>query len=111
MDKRSNVNTLIACLPNESKDILRQNGIIVSILASKTPSFYYVAFVKELSINDIILGIDKFLRVQLGHSPNHESNKRVLAREMFKLFGKQISLKKLGFGLFDLSIPIIDHLG
>ncbi len=32
-------NTLISCLPNESKEILRNNGIVTSILTSKSPMF------------------------------------------------------------------------
>ena len=45
-----NYNTLIACLPKESKEILRKDGIIASTFASKHPTFNYASFCKVLSI-------------------------------------------------------------
>src|SRR5438045_2023475 len=41
--------TLIACLPNESKEILRNNGITISTPTSKPLMFNYAAFCKNLS--------------------------------------------------------------
>ena len=54
-----NFRTLIACLPNESKEILYENGIIISAPISKPPMFNYAAFCKTLSINRVnyIIGI------------------------------------------------------
>ena len=50
-----NYDTLIACLPNESKEILYKNGIIPSsISTSKPPLFNYVAFIKNLEIDKVI---------------------------------------------------------
>src|ERR1044071_1109374 len=49
-----NYNTLISCLPNESKEILYKNKIITSITASKPPLFNYVAFIRNLEIDNII---------------------------------------------------------
>src|SRR6266542_3992361 len=46
-------NTLISCLPNESKEILYQNGIIISSTTSKPPMFNYASFCKVLSINRV----------------------------------------------------------
>src|SRR6266498_4696728 len=43
-------NTLISCLPNESKEILYKNGIVISTPTSKSPMFNYAAFCKILSI-------------------------------------------------------------
>src|SRR5687768_13519640 len=40
-----NYNTLITCLPSESKEILYQNEIITSTSISKPPLFNYTAFV------------------------------------------------------------------
>src|ERR1044071_5170935 len=48
-----NYKTLVACLPNESKDTLQRNGIIISTPASKPLLFNYVAFVRSLSITVI----------------------------------------------------------
>ena len=45
-----NYSTLIACLPNESKEILYNNGIIIPTSTSP-PMFNYAAFCKVLSIN------------------------------------------------------------
>src|SRR6266496_2876153 len=49
----SNFSTLIACLPNDSKEILSKNGIIISTPTSKPPMFNYAAFCKILSINQV----------------------------------------------------------
>src|ERR1043165_9640214 len=48
-----NYNTLIACLPKESKEILCKKKIIISTTTSKPPLFNYVTFIKNLSIHDI----------------------------------------------------------
>src|SRR5688572_3285969 len=51
------LSTLIACLPNESKELLRKNEIFASTPATpsilKQPFFNYAAFCKVLSINEI----------------------------------------------------------
>src|SRR5947208_10652497 len=46
-----NYNTLIAFLPNESKEILSKNGIITSTLAA--PTFNYPSFCKALLVDDV----------------------------------------------------------
>src|SRR6185369_12125901 len=52
-----NYNTLIACLPNESKEILSKNGIIISTLES--PTFNYPSFCKVLLVDEVNNEIDK----------------------------------------------------
>src|SRR5256885_1403611 len=47
------LSTLIACLPNESKELLNKNEIFISTPTSKPPLFNYAAFCKVLSISDI----------------------------------------------------------
>src|SRR5687768_13534530 len=47
------LNTLIACLPNESKDLLHINGIFILTSPSKPPTFNYISFIKVLSIDTI----------------------------------------------------------
>ena len=85
-----NYNTLITCLPNESKEILHENGIIISTPTSNPPLFDYVTFVKALSMDEINRKI-KMLQ-------NHDNNKRILVtQEVFKMFMNQISLKRLIF--------------
>src|SRR5688500_18112973 len=48
-----NYNTIITCLPNESKELLYKNDIILSTPTSKPLLFNYIVFVKTLSIGDI----------------------------------------------------------
>src|SRR5581483_11063025 len=48
-----NYNTLIACLPNESIEILHKNKITISTSTSKPPLLNYVKFIKTLSIYNI----------------------------------------------------------
>src|SRR5438270_11914483 len=52
-----NYNTLIACLPNESKEILSKNGIVISALTA--PTFNYPSFCKVLSVLEVNNNIDK----------------------------------------------------
>src|ERR1043166_6170031 len=54
-----NCGTLIACLPNESKEILSKNGITTSTFAA--PTFNYASFCKVLSIDEANDEIGKFL--------------------------------------------------
>src|SRR5687767_3597504 len=56
-----NYNTLIACLPKESKEILYKNEIIVSTPVSRPPIFNYVTFIKSLSMNDIDRNIPRII--------------------------------------------------
>src|ERR1044072_1819467 len=52
--------TLIACLPNESKEILLKNGIVISTPTLKPPIFNYASFCKVLSMKQINYKIIKF---------------------------------------------------
>jgi len=51
---------LIACLPNESKEILYKNGIIISSPILKPPLFNYVAFIKNLSTDEFVVKLLAF---------------------------------------------------
>src|SRR5581483_8797585 len=57
-----NIHTLIACLPEESKEILRKNEIIVSPPTSKPPIFNYTSFCKVLSVGRIYKRIGRLLK-------------------------------------------------
>src|SRR6266540_969513 len=86
-----NYKTLIACLPNESKEILSKDEIIISTSTSKPPLFNYIAFIKILSLNEIIENI---------HQPFHrfdKDKKLLVTQEIFKMFMNQFSLKKLNY--------------
>ncbi|RIA97845.1 hypothetical protein C1645_871085 [Glomus cerebriforme] len=88
----SNFRTLIACLPNESKEILYKNGIVISIPTSKSPMFNYATFCKVLSINRVRYKFELLLKDQqfIRH------NTFILAQELCKLYMSQIgSLKRL----------------
>ena len=54
-------NTLISCLPIESKELLNKNEIFISTPTSKPPLFNYVAFCKVLSVYELILIIHEAL--------------------------------------------------
>src|SRR5687767_4945682 len=96
-----NYNTLIACLPNKSKEILHQNEIIISTPTSKPPLFNHVTFIKTLSISEIHKRIGRIEILQ-----NCDNNKRILVtQEVFKMFMNQITLKKLEY-YFDLTCVI-----
>src|SRR6266536_2475359 len=62
--ERSILSTLIACLPNESRELLYKNNIFISTPTSKPPLFNYAAFCKVLSISDIyrIVNSDLLIR-------------------------------------------------
>jgi hypothetical protein len=85
-------NTLISCLPNESKEILFKNEIIISTPTSKSPSFNYASFCKILSITRVHYKIEHILKNQ-RYSQNQIN---LVTQEIFKLFAKHISsLKQL----------------
>src|SRR5438034_4683980 len=58
-----NYDTLIACLPNESKEILFRNNIITSTSTLK-PQFNYASFCKSLSVDDVYCKIRTYLNKQ-----------------------------------------------
>ena len=89
-----NYSTLIACLPNESKEILSKNGIIVSTATSKLPMFNYFSFCKVLLVDQVIDEISELLKNQQSFSSQNLNN---IMQEIFKLLMNQISLKKLEF--------------
>src|SRR5438034_337478 len=95
----SNFSTLISCLPNESKEILNENGIIISTPTSKSPTFNYASFCKILSINRVCYMIKKLLTNQQSISPqNLNNNTHIVVREIHKMLMNQISsLKRLDF--------------
>src|ERR1051326_7504408 len=61
-----NYNTLIACLPDELKEILSKNGIITS--DSRPPMFNYASFCKVLSVNQFTSNIRKLIESQQSSS-------------------------------------------
>ena len=107
-----NYNTLIACLPNKSKEILHQNEIIISTSTSKPPLFNYVTFIKNLSISEIRRKIRRIEILQ-----NCDNNEEILVtQEVFKMFMNQISLKSLVFcfgfcSTYNTKLPLTSYSG
>ncbi|RIA88924.1 hypothetical protein C1645_825605 [Glomus cerebriforme] len=98
--------TLIACLPNESKETLYKNKIFISTPTPNPPIFNYVAFFKVLSINWI------YKITRFGLDSNQISQISITSKEIIKMFINQLSsLKKLIYcdyhnGLFNnISFP------
>src|ERR1051325_7382350 len=86
---------LIACLPNESKKILLENGIIISTPTSKPPMFNYASFCKVLSIDQVNSKIGRLLQQSIS-SQNLNNDTIIVEQELYKLFMGQISsLEKL----------------
>src|SRR5436190_9285328 len=74
-----NYNTLIACLPNDSKDILLNNGIITSTSDLKSPMFNYASFCKILSVFQVCDKIGQLLKNQQS-----VSSRNLVIQEIFK---------------------------
>ncbi|GBB88152.1 hypothetical protein RclHR1_14690007 [Rhizophagus clarus] len=85
------LNTLIACLSSESKELLYKSEIPVLTITSKLPLFNYAAFCKILSINYI----SKIIVYTLKDEP---SRNHLIVEEIVKMFANQIcSLRKLSY--------------
>ncbi|EXX72860.1 uncharacterized protein OCT59_009643 [Rhizophagus irregularis] len=106
----SNYSTLIACLPDESKEILNINGIIISPPTSKPPMFNYASFCKVLSDYHIKCGIERLLKNK-SISPKDLTVKTV-AQEIYKLLMNQISsLKTLHIDPLSMNIIFTSYPG
>src|SRR5436190_17182073 len=106
-----NYSTLIACLPNESKEILYKDGIITSTSTSNPPMFNYATFCKVLSISHVDYGIRQLLKNQPPDSSQNSKEVlndnvyKVVTREVLKLLMSQTSLKKVTSSCLPLNFP------
>src|SRR6266540_2126550 len=96
LDSLKLIGILIACLPNESKDLLYMNEIFIPSPTSKPPLFNYISFIKDLPIFTIDQIIDITLR---KIQPNKVSqdfyyNKYLILQELLKAMMNQISSLK-----------------
>ncbi|CAB4380937.1 unnamed protein product [Rhizophagus irregularis] len=119
------ISILTACLPDESKDLLRENdifistsiskdlkrmnGVYITTPTSKQPLFNYISFCKVLSIGKIDMMIKKFFENQQSSINSRDSNNYhkadLVTQEILKMFMNRItSLKKLSYRTF-----VIDH--
>ncbi|CAB5396017.1 unnamed protein product [Rhizophagus irregularis] len=88
--------TLIACLPDESKNLLYNNGISISPPTSKPLLFNYASFFKTLSIFGISRMIASVLKDKLSLISKDKNS--LVVNEIIKMFANQIpSLKKLNY--------------
>src|SRR5688572_23937341 len=105
-----NYRTLLACLPDESKDLLRKDGVIIP--ASKSPSFNYVIFIKNLTIHRIYRDANAF--VGRRHDmilPEFIRKKLILIKEILKMFMNQTSLKRLNLYSIGFHLPFVTYPG
>src|SRR5437764_879261 len=80
-DRRSAIlSTLIACLPNESKELLHKNKIVISTPTSKPPLFNYTSFCKVLSVNEIGQIIDVSLKKYTSITLNLKDSSCLVAK-------------------------------
>ncbi|GBB95869.1 hypothetical protein RclHR1_02630014 [Rhizophagus clarus] len=95
----STFNALISYLPKESKEILDENGIIISNPTSEFPSFNYASFCKVLSIDEIYSEINVLLKSQPTILPQNLKNcTRIVVQEILKMYMDQVpSLRSLVF--------------
>ncbi|GBC00078.1 hypothetical protein RclHR1_03740002 [Rhizophagus clarus] len=89
------LSTLIACLPNGSKDLLFKNGIFIETPTYKPPLFNYASYCKVLSVHKI----DQMIEYVLENHHIANSSKYLLLQEILKMFMmNQIkSLKSLDY--------------
>ncbi|GBB84559.1 hypothetical protein RclHR1_11120003 [Rhizophagus clarus] len=102
------LNTLISCLSNESKELLRKNEMSILTPTPKLPLFNYAAFCKFLSINYISETVSNVLEDELLSSRKH-----LVTEEIIKMFANQItSLRKLFYynNYIDFSFPYFPGL-
>ena len=96
------LSTLVACLPNESKELLHENEIFISTPTSKPPLFDYAAFCRVLSVDDISQMVNHAFE-------NNSPIASLVLKEIIKMFVDQIhSLKKLTYELGRRGVP---HIG
>jgi hypothetical protein len=84
------INTLISCLPNESRELLNENGI--DFTNRKKSLFNYASYCKVLSVHGIDQMIQLILRKQQSITSNY--HKHLLSQEILKMFMKQVSSLK-----------------
>ncbi|CAG8446311.1 9917_t:CDS:2 [Funneliformis caledonium] len=78
--------TLLSCLPEDSKKLLSDNGIIIPPPTAQPPLFEYAAFCRRLYYNDICYIVEVAIGDrQLGNSRNLYG-KHLIKQEMFRMF-------------------------
>ncbi|GBB90421.1 hypothetical protein RclHR1_17380003 [Rhizophagus clarus] len=92
------LSTLVACLPNKSKENLHKNEITISTPTSKSPLFNYASFCQVLLICEIIKMVYNVLRdMPSVNSLSLQDRNCLVTNEIIKMFMNQTSLKKLTY--------------
>ena len=81
------INTLVACLSDESKGLLYMNRIFIPTPTPKLPFINYISFIKILlihKINQIIEGTLESRKVKTSQSLDY--NKNLVLKELLKTF-------------------------
>src|SRR6266498_3915570 len=91
------LSTLIACLPNESKNLLSINGISIPTPTTNLSPFDYISFIKVLCFRQIECIVEDAL---INQKINTSNNRYLVLQELLKAFMNQIpSLKILNYDL------------
>jgi len=91
------ISTIIACLPNESKNLLSINGIFIPTPTTNLPLFDYISFIKVLCFRQIERIVEDAL---INQKINTSNNKYLVLKELLKAFMNQIpSLKVLNYNV------------
>jgi hypothetical protein len=112
-----NYYTIIACLPNDSKEILCKIGFNNLILSSKPPIFNYASFCKVLSIDKVYHKIEALLKNQKSilSQDIYNNNIYIVVQEICKMLMNQFSsLKSLTFHqstFINNFIPLVNYPG
>ncbi|GBB93893.1 hypothetical protein RclHR1_02250003 [Rhizophagus clarus] len=110
----TNYITLVACLPDESKEILYNNGITIPPPTPNPPMFNYASFCKIISDYHIKCVIERFLINRQTERPYKSQEKKVeiMSKEICKLFMSQVSsVRTLHVDLLKLNIIFTSYPG
>ncbi|CAG8667484.1 17627_t:CDS:2 [Rhizophagus irregularis] len=78
--------TLLSCLPEDSKKLLSDNGIIIPPPTAQPLLFEYAAFCRRLSYNDINYVIDGAIGDRRLSNSRKLYSKHLIKQEMFRMF-------------------------
>ncbi|RIA91295.1 hypothetical protein C1645_822268 [Glomus cerebriforme] len=78
--------TLLSCLPEDSKKLLSDNGIIIPPPTAQPPLFEYAAFCRRLSYNNINYIIEVAIGDRRLSNSRNLYGKHLIKQEMFRMF-------------------------
>ncbi len=78
--------TLLSCLPEDSKKLLSDNGIIIPPPTAQPPLFEYAAFCRRLYYNDISYIVEVAIGDRQLSNSRNLYGKHLIKQEMFRMF-------------------------